>query len=108
MPRRQRRALARVAEWKSSLRFYPDPQIPDAGTALRPSGRVDYANVFASLEKALAIYGAGKDGNNPVTDKAKLVADLRRAVDAATNFCATRQVILPAIEQLDAGSLERL
>jgi len=69
---------------------------------------VDYANVFASLEKALAIYGAGKDGKNPVKDKAKLVADLRKAVDAATAFCATRQVILPAIEQLTAGSLERL
>ena len=27
---------------------------------------VDYANVFASLEKALAIYGAGKDGKSPV------------------------------------------
>ena len=24
---------------------------------------VDYANVFASLEKALAIYGKGKDGH---------------------------------------------
>ena len=69
---------------------------------------VDYANVFASLEKALAIYGAGKDGKNPVKDKAKLVADLRRAVDAATIFCATRQVILPAIEQLAAGSLDLL
>ncbi len=69
---------------------------------------VDYANVFASLEKALAIYGAGKGGKNPVKDKQKLVADLRKAVDAATTFCATRQVILPAIEQLVAGSLERL
>ena len=69
---------------------------------------VDYANVFASLEKALAIYGAGKDGKNPVKDKAKLVTDLRRAVDMATTFCATRQVILPAIEQLATGSLERL
>jgi len=69
---------------------------------------VDYANVFASLEKALAIYGAGKDGKNPVKDKAKLVADLRKAVDAATTFCATRQVILPAIEQLVAGSMQRL
>jgi type I restriction enzyme R subunit len=69
---------------------------------------VDYANVFASLEKALAIYGAGKDGKNPVKDKQKLVADLRRAVDTATTFCATRQVILPAIEQLATGSLERL
>jgi type I restriction enzyme R subunit len=69
---------------------------------------VDYANVFASLEKALAIYGAGKDGKNPVKDKTKLVADLRRAVDTSTTFCATRQVILPAIEQLPIGSLERL
>jgi type I restriction enzyme R subunit len=69
---------------------------------------VDYANVFASLEKALAIYGAGKGGANPVKDKAKLVADLRKAVNAATAFCATRQVILPAIEQLVAGSLPRL
>jgi len=68
---------------------------------------VDYANVFASLEKALAIYGPG-GGGGPVKDKAKLVADLRRAVDAATTFCATRQVVLPAIEQLTAGSMQRL
>ena len=69
---------------------------------------VDYANVFASLEKALAIYGAGKDGKNPVKDKQKLVADLRKAVDAATAFCATRQVILPALEQLTAAGFERV
>jgi len=69
---------------------------------------VDYANVFASLEKALAIYGAGKGGKNPVKDKQKLVADLRKAVDAATVFCAERQVILPAIEQIPTGSLVRL
>ncbi len=69
---------------------------------------VDYANVFASLEKALAIYGAGKDGKNPVKDKQKLVEDLRKSIDAATTFCARQQVILPAIEQLAAGSLKRL
>jgi type I restriction enzyme, R subunit len=69
---------------------------------------VDYANVFASLEKALAIYGAGKGGQNPVKDKAKLVADLRQAIDAATTLCAIRQVVLPAIGQLTAGSIERL
>ena len=69
---------------------------------------VDYANVFASLEKALAIYGAGKDGKNPVRDKAQLVADLRKAVGQATEFCAAHQVIFPAIEQLPAGSLQRL
>ena len=43
---------------------------------------VDYANVFASLEKALAIYGAGKGGKNPVKDKQQLVEELREAVDA--------------------------
>src|ERR1019366_579539 len=69
---------------------------------------VDYANVFASLEKALAVYGAGKGGKNPVKDKQELVRQLRKAVNAATTFCATRQVILPAIEQLATGSLERL
>jgi type I restriction enzyme R subunit len=69
---------------------------------------VDYANVFASLEKALAIYGPGGGSGGPVKNKAKLVEDLRKAVEAATAFCATRQVMLPAIEQLTAGSLERL
>jgi type I restriction enzyme, R subunit len=69
---------------------------------------VDYANVFASLEKALAIYGAGKGGQNPVKDKAELVADLRQAIDAATTFCAIRQVVLPAIGQLAVGGMERL
>jgi type I restriction enzyme R subunit len=69
---------------------------------------VDYANVFASLEKALAIYGAGKGGERPVQDKQKLVEELRKAVDAATAFCAQYQVILPAIEQLPAGGMERL
>jgi type I restriction enzyme R subunit len=69
---------------------------------------VDYANVFVSLEKALAIYGAGQGGTNPVRDKQKLVADLRKAVDEATAFCAQHQVILPAIEQSPPGSLARL
>jgi len=69
---------------------------------------VDYANVFASLEKALAIYGAGKGGENPVKDKQKLVADLRRALQEATAFCARAQVKLPEIESLPGGSLERL
>jgi type I restriction enzyme R subunit len=69
---------------------------------------VDYANVFASLEKALAIYGAGKGGKMPVRDKKKLVEDLRRAVDHATEFCAQRGVIPAAIAQLPTGDLRRL
>ena len=69
---------------------------------------VDYANVFASLEKALAIYGAGTGGASPVKDKAKLVADLRAAVDAATAFCAAHGVDLPTMEALPLGGIERL
>jgi len=69
---------------------------------------VDYANVFASLEKALAIYGAGKDGQSPVRDKQQLVDELRRAVADATVFCAAHGVMLGDIEAALVGSLERL
>ena len=69
---------------------------------------VDYANVFASLEKALAIYGAGKDGKTPVRDKQQLVEELRKSVVDATAFCTGHGVMLAEIEQLAAGSLERL
>ncbi len=69
---------------------------------------VDYANVFASLEKALAIYGAGKDGKSPVRDKQQLVEELRRAVVDATAFCAAHGVLLAEIEATAAGGMERL
>lgn len=69
---------------------------------------VDYANVFASLEKALAIYGAGKGGTNPVKDKAQLVAALRDAVTTATTFCARHGVDLAAMELLPLDGMERL
>ena len=69
---------------------------------------VDYANVFASLERALAIYGAGKDGKSPVKDKQQLVAELRRSVVDATAFCAAHVVLLVEIEATPAGSMERL
>jgi len=69
---------------------------------------VDYANVFASLEKALAVYGAGKGGASPVEDKAQLVTALREAVAAATAFCANHGVDLAGLEALPLGGLERL
>jgi type I restriction enzyme R subunit len=69
---------------------------------------VDYANVFASLEKALAICGAGKDGKTPVQDKKKLVEELGMAVAAAILFCKSNGILLVAIEQLPAGDLQRL
>jgi len=69
---------------------------------------VDYANVFALLERALAIYGAGSNGHTPVRDKAKLAAELRAAVDAVTSFCLGHQVDLAKIEQAPPGQMERL
>jgi type I restriction enzyme, R subunit len=69
---------------------------------------VDYANVFASLEKALAIYGAGKDDKTPVRDKQKLVEELRAVIVAATEFCMKRGVNLAAMEALPVKGLERL
>jgi len=69
---------------------------------------VDYANVFASLEKALAIYGAGKDGKSPVKDKQQLVEELRKSVVDAKAFCAAHGVMLSEIEATAVGSMERL
>ena len=69
---------------------------------------VDYANVFASLELALAIYGAGKDGKSPVRDKEQLLEELRKAVGDASAFCAAHGVKLGEIEATAAGSMERL
>jgi type I restriction enzyme R subunit len=70
---------------------------------------VDYANVFASLEKALAIYGKGGGGAGPVTGKDKLVAQLRQSVGEAKTFCAVRGVVLAEIHQAEGfGRLDRM
>ncbi len=69
---------------------------------------VDYANVFASLEKALAIYGQGTGGVRPVRDKQQLVEDLRKAVQDATAYCTGKGVDLAGMESLPVGDLQRL
>lgn len=50
---------------------------------------VDYIGVFRSLEKALAIYATGSngDGSSPIADKSKLIEELREAVMAISEFC---------------------
>jgi len=68
---------------------------------------VDYANVFASLERALAIYGAGTGGERPVNDKKLLAEALADAIAQATAFCADKGVRLDALEE-DADGLTRL
>ena len=69
---------------------------------------VDYANVFVSLEKALAIYGAGRGGANPVKAKEELVKALRKSVEDAAVFCDKHGVSLADIESLNVGSFDRL
>ena len=66
----------------------------------------DYANVFASLEKALAIYGAGKGGATPVRDKAELIKELGKAVEGAISFCAQHGVDIAKTE--NAVGLEKV
>jgi type I restriction enzyme R subunit len=68
---------------------------------------VDYANVFASLEKALAIYGKGRAGEHPVEDKKRLIDDLRVAVVDATEFCKQHGVDLAEIEATTNANFKR-
>ena len=67
---------------------------------------VDYANVFASLEQALAVYGKGTAGDRPVADKASLVADLASAVAEALALCRAHTVDPAALA--DQGGMDRL
>jgi type I restriction enzyme R subunit len=69
---------------------------------------VDYANVFASLEKALALYGGRSGGGSkPTQDKAVLVGQLRQVLDDAIRFCVEHQVDLAAIHAQTDG-MQRL
>ena len=58
---------------------------------------VDYSNVFASLERALAIYGSGGEGDTPVRDKKELVEELKKALNEAVVFCRGHEVDIDAI-----------
>ena len=59
---------------------------------------VDYANVFESLERALAIYGTAGATRTPVRDKDELVDELRAALADVDAFCASAGVQLGEIE----------
>ncbi len=69
---------------------------------------VDYANVFASLEKALAIYGTGDGGMRPVKDKQKLLETLKEALTEATSYCAAHDVQIKSIVKTTSGTFDRL
>jgi type I restriction enzyme R subunit len=69
---------------------------------------VDYANVFASLEKALAIYGKGRGGETPLRDKKELAEQLRVAVNDATAFCRLHGIDLAKIEATPTANFARV
>jgi type I restriction enzyme R subunit len=69
---------------------------------------VDYANVFASLEKALAIYGAGRSGGSPVTNTAELIAALNEASAQAIAFGAQHSIDLIDTQPSSTGSFGAL
>jgi type I restriction enzyme R subunit len=68
---------------------------------------VDYANVFASLERALAIYGTAGSNRAPVRDKEALVEELRTALATLDQFCDGVGVSLASIEAA-TRALDRL
>ncbi|MFN9646020.1 MAG: type I restriction enzyme endonuclease domain-containing protein, partial [Cyanobacteriota bacterium] len=70
---------------------------------------VDYANVFASLEKALALYGGRSGGGaRPTRDKSVLVEQQRQALADACRFCAEHGVDIAAMTALPPVPLGRL
>jgi type I restriction enzyme R subunit len=69
---------------------------------------VDYANVLSSLEKALAIYGKGSGGEDPIRDKKKLLEELRKALMDGIALCKSHGVDISAIEKIPGSSVERL
>ncbi|MDH4209574.1 MAG: DUF3387 domain-containing protein, partial [Anaerolineae bacterium] len=63
---------------------------------------VDYVGIFRDLQRALAIYGTGPDGQiqegeEPVEDKDALVERLHEAITEAEAFCADHGVDLEPI-----------
>lgn len=61
---------------------------------------VDYVGVFRNLQKALAVYATGKEGDEedaPVKDKKELVRQLEEAIAEAKAFCKKQGVDLKKI-----------
>ena len=69
---------------------------------------VDYANVFTSLEKALAIYGVGQGGMRPVQEKKKLFASMLDVLKEVERICNANKVKLKAIVEAGEKPFERL
>ena len=64
---------------------------------------VDYIGVFRNLEKALAIYATGPngDGSSPIADKSELVQELREAIAEISEFCKNIRIDLTRIQKTE-------
>lgn len=62
---------------------------------------VDYVGVFRNLEKALAVYGAAKEGESPIEIIDALAAALDAAVAELINYCAAVGVDLIALRDAE-------
>lgn len=68
---------------------------------------VDYVGVFQNLQKALAVYAAGRgDGETPIKGKEELVRELEKALENVRSFVEPHNVDPEAI--MDAKDFERL
>jgi type I restriction enzyme R subunit len=68
---------------------------------------VDYANVFTSLQAALALYGSGKGGETPVRNKTALLEQLAQSLDKVSALCLSNGVSISAIAN-EGADLQRL
>ena len=70
---------------------------------------VDYVGVFRNLERALAIYGAGREGGeNPVEDKSALVETLCETIEETSNHCGECGFSLSDIDKAEGFERIRL
>ncbi len=65
---------------------------------------VDYAGVFRSLERALAIYAVGQGGERPVYDKSALVEAVRQTLTEIRELCEKHDVSLDEIKASEGFS----
>ena len=65
---------------------------------------VDYIGIFRNLEKALAIYATGSngDGNSPIADKSELIEELKKAIAEISTFCSSLEIDFAEIEAADS------
>ncbi len=64
---------------------------------------VDYIGVLRNLERALAIYATGSNGedNGPIADKSELIAELREAIARISDFCRNLGIDLSRIQEVE-------